>query len=263
VITNGWLDAFLRVDGHPLKLYAEENTGENGLACHNIVGEEADFLDGVPDRFLSDERVPGEPERFTDYAAASCMFILRKRMPSIQMYPTWGATWTSGGRVANTTTWAMEAEGGGYIRNSVGTLIQNFGEPLSRKQEDEVLLIARAWEWQFGRKLVVGETVRAHWQIAQRYNYPSTACESGRYANAWARLAAGERGEELPDPRIDKLIAALGGEAAVDEWNARGNSLLTGYALEQQKLGEHLHNHAAGVTGAIPEHEHLGGKVKR
>jgi hypothetical protein len=69
--------------------------------------------------------------------------------------------------------------------------------------------------------------------------------------------------EELPDPRIDKLIAALGGEAAVDEWNARGNSLLTGYALEQQKLGEHLHNHAAGVTGAIPEHEHLGGKVKR
>jgi hypothetical protein len=69
--------------------------------------------------------------------------------------------------------------------------------------------------------------------------------------------------EELPDPRIDKLIAALGGEAAVDEWNARGNSLLAGYALEQQKLGEHLHNHAAGVTGAIPEHEHLGGKVKR
>ena len=69
--------------------------------------------------------------------------------------------------------------------------------------------------------------------------------------------------EELPDPRIDKVIAALGGEAAVDEWNALGNSLLKGYALEQQKLGEHLHNHAAGVTGAIPEHEHLSGKVKR
>lgn len=69
--------------------------------------------------------------------------------------------------------------------------------------------------------------------------------------------------EELPDPRIDKLIAALGGEAAVDEWNARGNSLLSGYALEQQRLQEHLNNHAAGVTGAIPEHEHHGGKVKR
>ena len=39
--------------------------------------------------------------------------------------------------------------------------------------------------------------------------------------------------EEMPDPRVDKLVAAMGGEAAVDAWNARGNSLLKGYAIEQ------------------------------
>ena len=87
-----------------------------------------------------------------------------------------------------------------------------------------------------------------------------TACPSGRYAPLWESL---NEEEELPDPRVDKLIAALGGEAALDAWNERGNSLLLGYADEQQKLGEHLANHAAGVTGMVPEHSHQPGKVVR
>jgi hypothetical protein len=119
------------------------------------------------------------------------------------------------------------------------------------------------------------------WTAVAIHQYTSSLNVCGR--NRDANYVFMEE-EELPDPRIDKLIAALGGEAAVDEWNARGNSLLTGYALEQQKLAmlavkaegltllsqaqandiqEHFDNHAAGVTGAIPEHEHLGGKVKR
>ena len=87
-----------------------------------------------------------------------------------------------------------------------------------------------------------------------------TACPSGRYAPLWESL---NEEDELPDPRVDKLIAALGGEAALDAWNQRGNSLLAGYALEQQKLGEHVANHAAGVTGMVPEHSHQPGKVVR
>ena len=43
---------------------------------------------------------------------------------------------------------------------------------------------------------------------------------------------------ELPDPRVDKLLAAWGGEGAVDGWNANGNSLLLGYTQLQQTLND-------------------------
>lgn len=178
LIADGWLTSsrFIRIPGHPLKIYSQPNTGENGLACHSVVGEEADFMDGIPNRFLSDERLPDES--FTPAAAASCMFILRKRMPHVQMYSIDDATWTSGGRTANTTMWAMEAEGG----------LNPYSEPLTEHQILGFLDICMAWQWLMGRKLVVGETVLAHWQIAQKYGYAATACESGRYAEAWARL---------------------------------------------------------------------------
>ena len=64
------------------------------------------------------------------------------------------------------------------------------------------------------------------------------------------------------------IIAALGGQPAIDEWNANGNSLIVGYALEQAKLGEHVANHALGHTHdvlhgtiamgpvEVPEHTH-------
>lgn len=224
-ITNGWIDGFLRIGGHPLKLYSEPNTGDLGLACHSVVGEEPDEQDGIPNRFLSDER--NADGSFTDAAAASAMFVLRKRMPSIQMYPITASTWTSGGRAANTSTWAMEAEGG---------RVGNESEPLTTKQENEFLLIASAWEQVKGRKLVVGETVWAHWQLAKKFGYAATACESGRYANAWARLAAGERvGASVQPVVLADIVAALGGDQAIRDWNKNGNSLLLGYALEQQR----------------------------
>lgn len=58
---------------------------------------------------------------------------------------------------------------------------------------------------------------------------------------------AGE--DDMADGRVDKLVAALGGEDAIDAWNARGNSLLLGYAREQEKLGEL----AAQVSGLADE----------
>ncbi len=51
------------------------------------------------------------------------------------------------------------------------------------------------------------------------------------------------------DPRLDAVIAALGGMEAIEAWNARGNSLLAGYALEQEKLGSHLATPHGGLGG--------------
>lgn len=181
---EGWLEHpdFIRIDGVADKVYSQPNSGQGGLACHSIVGEEPDSEDGVPNRFLSRERT--SDGSYTPYAAASCMFILRKRARHIQMYPVTASTWTTGGREANTATWAIEAEGGRP---------GNEGEPLTRHQEDGFLAIATAWEERFGRMLTVGQTVRSHGEIARLYGYAPTACESGRYRNAWARLTAGER----------------------------------------------------------------------
>ncbi len=73
---------------------------------------------------------------------------------------------------------------------------------------------------------------------------------------------------DMADPRVDALIAALGGQAEIDKWNGpagapTGNSLLLGYAGDQQKLAEHIANHAAGATGQVTEHTHTPGKVAR
>ena len=61
-----------------------------------------------------------------------------------------------------------------------------------------------------------------------------------------------EEEEEMADPRLDAVVAALGGMEAIEAWNARGNSLLAGYALEQEKLGAHL---------AMPHGGPAGGRV--
>lgn len=60
-----------------------------------------------------------------------------------------------------------------------------------------------------------------------------------------------ETEEDMPDPRVDKLIAALGGETEIDAWNAKGNSLLLGYALEQEKLDAHIANHPGGILTGV------------
>lgn len=45
--------------------------------------------------------------------------------------------------------------------------------------------------------------------------------------------------------RLDAVYAALTGgiPSVIDDWNAKGNSLLLGYALEQGKLADHLVGH--------------------
>jgi hypothetical protein len=51
--------------------------------------------------------------------------------------------------------------------------------------------------------------------------------------------------EQMADPRVDAIIAALTGDpkdeaGVLAKWNANGNSLLAGYAIEQQKLADHI-----------------------
>lgn len=46
--------------------------------------------------------------------------------------------------------------------------------------------------------------------------------------------------DEMADPRVDEIVSALGGLDAIRAWNANGNSLLLGYAEEQQGQGSIL-----------------------
>jgi predicted Zn-dependent protease len=134
----------------------------------------------------------------------------------------------------------MEAEGGGA---------GNYSEPLTEHQIQGFLAIARAWEWEKKRKLVVGETVWAHWQLAKKFGYAATACESGRYAEAWKRLEG-----DMADPRVDEILRLLG-KTEMDEWLAKGNEpVLKTIAKEQKARGEitnainaHLANHPGTV----------------
>ncbi|MCC6266346.1 MAG: hypothetical protein IT300_02160 [Dehalococcoidia bacterium] len=176
--------------GHPLKRYSQPNTGAGGLALHSVEGY------GLPERFWSEERVPGDPDRFTPYAAASAKFLLRQDPNAyhLQMSEISASDWTSGGREANTTTWSIEAEG-------------VAGEPLTQHQIDGFFVIAEAWQSFAGRALEDGVTVRPHHQLAREYGYDPTACESNRYAEA-RRLFFGQPPppeEPMNEDRIREL----------------------------------------------------------
>lgn len=67
------------------------------------------------------------------------------------------------------------------------------------------------------------------WQAVAAHQYSSTipVCGRPRDHNYWFLEDA------MPDPRVDKILKALGGEETLDAWNKRGNHLLAGYAAEQ------------------------------
>jgi len=97
-----------------------------------------------------------------------------------------------------------------------------------------------------------GGNLWEHNEVATRWtpNAGPTACPSNRYDGVFAALA---QEEDMADPRVDALIAALGGQAAIDKWNVNGNSLLAGYALEQVKLSEHVAApHGGGGVKVLP-----------
>ncbi len=65
---------------------------------------------------------------------------------------------------------------------------------------------------------------------------------------------------DMADPRLDAVIAALGGMAEIEAWNAKGNSLLRGYALEQQRVGELEGVVSAHITAPPAIGEATGGQ---
>ena len=176
MIVDGWISWAERVDGHPSKTYSEPNSGE-WITVHSVVGN----LPGhaIPARFMSDEREPGNPNRFTAHAQASTMFILYKDGHLIQQYPVTWSTWTSGGREANTRSWAIEAEGG---------LPSNPGEPLTPEAEKTFVRLCREWERYTGRTAIPHVTLRQHKDVAKDFGYAPTACASDRYGHAWSLL---------------------------------------------------------------------------
>lgn len=194
-IVDGFLDWAVRIDGIAEKTYSKPNSGE-GIAMHSIVGQESEFQDGVPDRFLS--TVKDANGRYTAYSAASCMFILRKNGTLIQMHPVTASTWTSGGPDGNTRFWAVEAEGG----------LNPYTEPLTKAAEDTFIRLVTEWEQHTGRKALPGSNLLQHKEIAKKFGYAATACASDRYHNALVRILAGERygGKEMTREEVEKLI---------------------------------------------------------
>lgn len=197
MINAGWVDWANRVPGVSDKVYSSPNTGE-WITCHSVVGRETEFQDGIPNRFLSTARLPNGD--YTADAAASCMFILRENGTLIQMYPVTASTWTSGGREGNTRSWAIEAEGG---------LAPNYGEQLTPAAEATFIRLVREWARHTGRKAVPGVTLLQHTDVAKKFGYAATACASGRYANAWAKIAAGEEEEMAKEEFAQELNRAL------------------------------------------------------
>lgn len=279
MINDGWIDWAERRDGHPAKVYSQPNAGE-GIACHSIVGNLPNH--SVPSRFLADDRVPGQPGRFTDEVAASVMFILYRDGHLIQMYPVTASTWTSGGFEGNTRFWAIEAEGG-YNPTT---------EPLTKEAEDTFIRLVSEWESYTGYKAVPGSNILQHKDIAALFGYAATSCASDRYSNAWARIAAGERyGDELSAEdkerlaRLERIVAGnhlttevwegnvadlqavgisnpiigttigLTGEAALAYADRRGFSFALGVKLAQDAAAEAKQLATQGVP--IAEHDHV------
>lgn len=243
-IINGWVDWAERHDGPFNKQFRDPNAGI-GICCHSVVGD------------LPNHAVPG---RFLDANdAASCMFILYRDGHLVQMYPVTSSTWTSGSYAANVRYWAVEAEGGGA---------PDYGEKLTRAAADTFIRLVTEWEQHTGNVAHPGVNILQHKDLVRLYGGGATACASDRYSEAWERIASGERYDDMtPEERakLEAVYAALtGGDPSVlEDWNQRGNSLLAGYAIEQQKLGEHIANHAAGVTGPVADHTHEPGGVRR
>jgi len=202
MIKDGWVSWALRIDGVPDKIYTAPNTGE-WITCHSVVGEESEFYDGVPNRFLDESKDANG--WYTPYAAASCMFIIRKNGTLIQMYPVWASTWTSGGREANTRSWAIEAEGGQY---------PNYGEKLTPAASATFVRLVREWEVYSGRKAVENQTLFQHKDMARMFGYDATSCASDRYSEAWKAVLQSSE-EDMYKEKYEELTTAINKRMAI------------------------------------------------
>ena len=160
------------VPGIPDKVYSQPNSGI-GFACHSIVGSYAAAMG----RFMS--TLKDDDGRYTRYAAASCVFVLRYSGELIQMYPITASTWTSGGVEANCNYIPMELEGG---------QAPNYSEPMTDAQVASFVRLINDLEAHKGIQYIPNENILQHKQLAAMFGTSATACASDRYDNGWIAL---------------------------------------------------------------------------
>jgi hypothetical protein len=71
-----------------------------------------------------------------------------------------------------------------------------------------------------------------HWGVCRVPWFPTYPSAPGEFVNPLDYLIPESERMAL-FTRLEKVMSALGGEPAVEVWNATGNSLLAGYGLEQ------------------------------
>ena len=173
-IVDGWVPWAERRGAPDDKVYSAVNQGR-GLALHSAEGS----IVGAEARLRSTER--DTDGRYTRYAAASWMFFLRAGGGLVQYYPVTASTWSSGNAAANTSLWAVEAEG-------------VAGEPLTGGQLGTLLRLVDEWEGHTGRSASRDESGKTLWEHREVWNWASpnagpTACPSGRYEPFYRALA--------------------------------------------------------------------------
>ena len=222
MIIDGWVDWATRRDGPPEKVYAQENARE-GLVLHSMEGW-----------LLGSLAELDNPKR-----SASWKYSLSLEGVLFQHYPRSASEWASGNAVANTLYEALELEG-------------RYTMPINAAQIFTLLRLVA--ELGYSREQL--HEHREVWNMAEP-NAGSTACPSERYAPFYAALE-----DDMADPRVDALIKAFGGQAAIDAWNADGNSLLMGYAGEQREQ-DSLEARVLAIethgSASLPDHDHEGG----
>jgi hypothetical protein len=115
-------------------------------------------------------------------------------------------------------------------------LYPNYGEQLTDAAAESFIRLVTEFEDHTGLPAIPDANVLQHRQIAALYGYAPTACASGRYDTAWARVASGERYDDMtPEEREEHraLVAIMGGRAKLLDNAKRGNDFILGYADEQ------------------------------
>lgn len=247
ITPDGWVSWALRRPGPANKLYSATNGG-HGIVWHSMEGWMAGSM-----------RELDKPER-----QASWMFSIDLDGHLWQHYPITASCWASGNGLANTQWWSVELEG-------------TRDMPINDMQQAAAVALINEWVALKGRDAtrhgdLWSKTMWEHREVdtLATPNAGDTACPSERYAPLWAVLEG-----DMPDPRLDEVITALGGIDAIRQWNLNGNSLLVGYALEQAEqdatigrltelqaevgeIGEALDSALSGMrAGYVPPREDL------
>ena len=170
-----------------LKHYLEPNSGA-GLTLHSAVGfrpgNEAEMNKPIAERKFS------------------MMGDIMQNGVSAEYYTVDTSTWISSGRVANTTTWGWEFDGGVAVADGGN----GKDEPLTPEQMDRGKMLIVDWEQDTGHRASriatpdYPKTMHEH----REWN-PGTECPSGRFNPLWDWVEARKVVAEPLELRVARL----------------------------------------------------------